>query len=60
MGGAMPVYAILFGEVLGVLQLEAEQAREESVYFAGLFLAAGITTGVAVFLQVEWPEYCVV
>ena len=56
MGGAMPVYAILFGEVLGVLQLEAEEAREESVYFAGLFLAAGITTGVAVFLQVEWPE----
>lgn len=52
MGGAMPVYAILFGEVLGVLKLSSEEARDQSVYFAGLFLAAGITCGVAVFLQV--------
>ena len=27
MGAAMPVYAILFGEVLGVLKLEPAQAR---------------------------------
>ena len=52
MGGAMPVYAILFGEVLGVLKLSSQEAREQSVYFAGLFLAAGITAGIAVFLQV--------
>ena len=52
MGGAMPVYAILFGEVLGVLQLSSEEARDQSVYFAGLFLAAGITAGIAVFFQV--------
>merc|ERR1719233_2613030 len=33
MGGAMPVYAILFGEVLGVLKLSSDEAREQSVFF---------------------------
>ena len=81
MGGAMPVYAILFGEVLhphiyistylhiypliyqrtyphitlqvlGVLKLPPDQAREDSVYYCSLFVAAGVTAAVAVFLQV--------
>ena len=52
MGGAMPVYAILFGEVLGVLKLETDEAREESVFYSTLFMAAGIVAGVAVFCQV--------
>ena len=52
MGGAMPVYAILFGEVLGVLKLSPEEARTESVYYCSLFVVAGVTAGVAVFLQV--------
>ena len=54
MGGAMPVYAILFGEVLGVLELEPDQARQQSVFFCTLFLAAGVTAGVAVFMQVDY------
>merc|ERR1719419_73972 len=41
MGGAMPVYAILFGEVLGVPKLSSEEARTESVYYCSLFVAAG-------------------
>ena len=45
MGGAMPVYAILFGEVLGVLKLSPDQAREDSVYYCGLFVACGVTAG---------------
>lgn len=53
MGGAMPVYAILFGEVLGTLKLSTEEAREQSVYFSGLFLATGITAGIAIFLQIS-------
>ena len=52
MGGAMPVYAILFGEVLGVLKLAPDEARSDSVYYCSLFVAAGVTAGVAVFLQV--------
>ena len=53
MGGAMPVYAILFGEVLGILKYSTEQAREESVYYSLLFLATGITAGIAMFLQIS-------
>ena len=45
MGGGMPVYAILFGEVLGVLKLAPDQAREDSVYYCGLFVACGVTIG---------------
>ena len=56
MGGAMPVYAILFGEVLGVLELEPDEARQQSVFFCTLFLAAGVTAGVAVFMQVNTTE----
>jgi ATP-binding cassette subfamily B (MDR/TAP) protein 1 len=52
MGAAMPVYALLFGEVLGVLRLPAQQAREECVYFCGLFVATGVTAGIAIFLQI--------
>ena len=57
MGGAMPVYAILFGEVLGVLKLSADEARTESVYYCSLFVAAGVTVGVAVFMQVRIKLY---
>ena len=52
MGAAMPVYALLFGEVLGVLRLPAQQAREECIYFCGLFVATGVTAGIAIFLQI--------
>ena len=45
MGGGMPVYAILFGEVLGVLKLAPDEAREGSVYYCGLFVACGLTIG---------------
>ena len=38
MGGAMPVYALLFGEVLGILSLETEEARTQSVFYSALFL----------------------
>ena len=52
MGGAMPVYAILFGEVLGVLKLAPDQAREDSVYYCGLFVACGVTAG-------KMSKYCI-
>ena len=52
MGGAMPAYAILFGEVLGVLKLEPDEARSGSVYYSGLFVACGVTAGFAVWLQI--------
>ena len=42
MGGAMPVYALLFGEVLGILSLETEEARTQSVFYSGMFLGMKI------------------
>ena len=38
--------------MLGVLKLPPNQAREDSVYYCSLFVAAGVTAAVAVFLQV--------
>ena len=38
MGASMPVYAILFGEVLGVLSKPIPEAREESVFYSLMFL----------------------
>ena len=38
----MPVYAILFGEVLGLLSKSIEEAREESVFYSICFLVVGV------------------
>ena len=50
----MPVYAILFGEVMGTLtvSLDTQSARDDSVFFAILFLVIGIVVGIAMFMQI--------
>jgi len=53
MGAAMPIYAILFGEVLGLLSKSTDEARAGSVYFAFLFVAAGVAVGSAMFFQIS-------
>jgi ABC-type multidrug transport system fused ATPase/permease subunit len=52
MGASMPVYAILFGEVLGLLSKPIDVAREESVFYSIMFLVVGVVVGLAMFLQV--------
>jgi len=52
MGAAMPVYAILFGEVLGILADPVSEARAKSSVFAALFVAVGVAVGAAMFLQI--------
>ena len=42
MGASMPVYAILFGEVLGILSKSIPEAREESVFYSVMFLVVGV------------------
>ena len=42
MGASMPVYAILFGEVLGILSKSIPEAREESVFYSAMFLVVGV------------------
>ena len=51
MGGSMPVYAILFGEVLGVLSKDVGTARSDSVTYSIWFLVVGVVVGLAMFLQ---------
>jgi hypothetical protein len=49
----MPVFAIIFGDVLGVLGYEdVAQARTESVYYSFLFLGLGFFAFTVMFLQV--------
>jgi ATP-binding cassette, subfamily B (MDR/TAP), member 1 len=52
MGGVMPIFSLLFGDVTGILAYQdTAQAREESVYYAILFGALGLGSTLAMFLQ---------
>ena len=46
MGASMPVYAILFGEVLGILSKSIPDAREESIFYSAMFLVVGVVVGM--------------
>nr|CAD7419910.1 unnamed protein product [Timema poppensis] len=53
MGASMPVFAILFGDILGTLSLgDPEQVRSETNFYCLLFVVVGIVIGFATFLQV--------
>jgi len=48
----MPIYAVLFGRVLGVLAYtDIEQARSDSIYYALLLLLLGFGSALSQFLQ---------
>ena len=52
MGAVMPVFAILFGDILGVLgYTNTQEARDASETYAIYFLLVGVAAGVAMFLQ---------
>lgn len=51
MGAVMPVFALLFGEILGVLSQDPDEARENSVYYAICFLVVGIVSGLTMFMM---------
>lgn len=53
MGAAMPLFAVIFGDIMGVLSLKDEkQIREETDVYCIYFVIAGVVTGIATFLQV--------
>nr|CAD7261445.1 unnamed protein product [Timema shepardi] len=57
MGASMPVFAILFGDILGTLSLgDPEQVRSETNFYCLLFVVVGIVIGFATFLQenINW------
>lgn len=52
MGCSMPVFAVLFGSILGTLSLGAEEeVRSEANKFAMYFVIAGVAAGTSTFLQ---------
>ena len=55
MGAVMPVFAVIFGDILGVLGYEdIDQARADSVYYSCLFLILGFYSFMVMFLQVKY------
>ena len=57
MGLSVPAYAVLWGEILGVLEPtyseeEKQQTQAKGNFYSLLFLAIGIVTGVASFIQI--------
>lgn len=53
MGCAMPLFAVLFGEIIGVLAEEnPEDVRAGTNKYSLYFVITGIVVGLATFLQV--------
>ncbi|XP_023344692.1 phosphatidylcholine translocator ABCB4 [Eurytemora carolleeae] len=52
MGGVMPSFAFLFGDVLSIFVWEnIQEARDHSLYNCFLFIGLGVASGMAMFLQ---------
>ncbi len=52
MGGVMPLFSLLFGDVTAILSYtDTAQARDESVFYALMFGLLGLGSLVAMFLQ---------
>ncbi|XP_055605924.1 multidrug resistance protein homolog 49 [Uranotaenia lowii] len=51
-GSSFPAFAILFGEMYGILSIaDPDYVREESSFYSILFLILGLVTGLGTFLQ---------
>ncbi|PNF32792.1 hypothetical protein B7P43_G04482 [Cryptotermes secundus] len=53
-GCALPLFAILFGEVYGVLSIQdPEEIQSETNWYCILFVVIGVVTGLGMFLQMH-------
>nr|XP_040221248.2 multidrug resistance protein homolog 49 [Anopheles coluzzii]XP_040221249.2 multidrug resistance protein homolog 49 [Anopheles coluzzii] len=51
-GASFPAFAVLFGEMYGILSVaDPEYVKEESNFYSFLFLVLGLITGVGTFFQ---------
>ena len=49
----MPLFAVIFGDILGVLSYEdTDKARSESIYYAMWFILLGVFAFLTQFIQV--------
>ncbi len=54
MGAAMPLFAILFGEIVEVLSLEdSDEVRRQANMYSLFFVLTGILVGGSTFFQVS-------
>ena len=52
-GSIFPMFSILFGEVLAVFALPADEVIDEIHPWAGLFLVLGFVSATAIFIKVS-------
>ncbi|XP_018348574.1 PREDICTED: multidrug resistance protein homolog 49-like isoform X2 [Trachymyrmex septentrionalis] len=53
-GASFPAFAILFGDIYGVLNLpDAEEVMKETIFLSILFIVVGLITGIGTFLQMH-------
>lgn len=52
-GSIWPLFALLFGEILGVFARPADEVLSATHLWAGLFIVLGVVSGVGVFLKVH-------
>uniref|UniRef100_A0A182J704 ABC-type xenobiotic transporter n=1 Tax=Anopheles atroparvus TaxID=41427 RepID=A0A182J704_ANOAO len=51
-GASFPAFAVLFGEMYGILSIaDPDYVRKESEFYSILFLVLGLVTGLGTFLQ---------
>ncbi|XP_018059638.1 PREDICTED: multidrug resistance protein homolog 49-like isoform X2 [Atta colombica] len=53
-GASFPAFAILFGDIYGILNLpDAEKVMKETIFLSILFIIVGLITGIGTFLQMH-------
>lgn len=61
MGCAMPLFAVLFGDIMGTLSSEDDEyVRSETNIYSLWFVIAGIVVGLATFLQVSIQQHSII
>lgn len=54
MGCSMPAFAVIFGDIMGVLgEPNEDTVRTETDRYCIYFVIAGVASGIATFLQVK-------
>ena len=57
-GASFPAFAVLFGEMYGILSLDDnEEIQKNANFYSLLFLALGVSTGVSTFIQTYMFNY---
>lgn len=56
-GSLFPVFSVVFGEILRVFSLGANEVTSAIHPWAGLYIVLGLVSGIGVFLKVIYYSY---